>query len=79
LSTVPVGRTDVRPGAVIHLGPGPGHGIIRSRAGGIPIHRGAVIHQGDACVAPTFDAFPPVPVGAHRCAPCHRHPSRSRN
>jgi hypothetical protein len=40
-----------RPVAVIH--PGPGVDIVRSRAGGIPIHRGAVIHQGARRCAPT--------------------------
>jgi hypothetical protein len=44
-----------RPGAVIH--PFPGDGIVCFRAGGIPIHRGAVIHQGDACVAPAIGAI----------------------
>jgi len=54
-----------RPVAVIH--PGPRDGIVRIRAGGVPIHRGAVIHQGDACVAPTFAAIIAGPRRGEAC------------
>ncbi|MDY6849165.1 MAG: hypothetical protein SV239_08590 [Thermodesulfobacteriota bacterium] len=56
-----------RPATVMH--PGPGVDIVCFRAGGVSMYRGAVIHQGDACVAPTIGVF----IGGPWC----RHPSRS--